>query len=87
MSSSTTQQKKSAGNGHVEGEVNAFARELQKKIRNKQKKLENIVTLEQKVKSKEIVANEEQKNKIASKASIEAEIAEVKSYLDLYNTS
>ena len=59
MSSSTTQQKKSAGNGQPEAEVNAFARELQKKIRNKQKKLENIVTLEQKVKSKEIVANEE----------------------------
>ena len=88
MSSSTTHQKKSTSNGPpVDIEVSAFARELTKKIRNKQKKLENIVALEQKVLNKEIKANEEQCHKIASKVAIEAEIAEVKVYLDLYTTS
>jgi len=86
MSSSTTQQKKNASNGanDQDANVNLFARELQKKIRNKQKKIEKIVELEQKVKSKEIVANAEQKQKIASKPDVEAEIAEVKGYLDLF---
>ena len=62
MSSSTTQPKKSVGNGKAapaEEIISTFARELQKKIRNKQKKLEKIVELEQKVQRKEIVANEE----------------------------
>ena len=63
MSSSTTQNKPSAAaNGlATSDEVNNFQRELQKKIRNKQKKLEKINELETKVKSKEIQANDEQK--------------------------
>jgi hypothetical protein len=59
MSSSTTQKQPSANNGISESEVSLFQRELQKKIRNKQKKLEKINELEQKVKSKEISANDE----------------------------
>jgi len=60
---------------------------MQKKIRNKTKKLQKVEELEMKVKKKEIVPNEEQKEKIASKDSIIAEINEVKSYLDVYEKS
>lgn len=86
MSSSTTQPKVQT-NGKIEeaeSQISNFQRELQKKIRNKQKKLDKVIELETKVKKNEIVANEEQLEKIQSKASIEAEIAEVKTYLDLY---
>lgn len=91
MSSSTTQ-KKVQENGSPEmvdenQNISSFQRELQKKIRNKQKKLDRILDLEKKVKKKEIIANEEQLEKIQSKTVIEAEIAEVKSYLDLYAAS
>jgi len=90
MSSSTTQKKdqqNGAPNAEAEGLVSSFQRELLKKIRNKQKKLERIIDLEKKVKKKEIVANEEQQEKIQSKVTIEAEITEVKSYLDIYQSS
>lgn len=83
MSSSTTQPKIASA---VEI-VDAFQKELQKKIRNKQKKIETINQLEQKIKSKEIVANEEQLSKLASRTQSEAEIAEVNTYLDLYMKS
>ena len=80
MSSSTTQSKQ------IET-VDAFQKELQKKIRNKQKKLENIAQLEQKIKAKEIKPNEEQLQKVASKASIQSEIDEVTQYLTLYKVN
>ena len=83
MSSSTTQPKITS----VVEIVDAFQKELQKKIRNKQKKIETINQLEQKIKSKEIVANEEQLSKLASRTQSEAEIAEVNTYLDLYMKS
>lgn len=82
MSSSTTQNKK-----QIEVQENNFQRELQKKIRNKQKKLEKINELAAKIKSGSMTANSEQLEKIASKDSIEAEIAEVKTYLDIYNAT
>lgn len=88
MSSSTTQPKQQNGAPEaVNDNLTSFQRELQKKIRNKQKKLNLIIDLEKKIKKKEIVANEEQLEKIQSKPAIEAEMAEVKSYLDLYNSS
>lgn len=68
-------------------ETDAFVKELNKKIRNKQKKLDQIQQLEKKIQAKEIVANEEQKGKIASKSGVLAEINEVKTYLDLYKAS
>jgi hypothetical protein len=50
---------------------------MHKKIRNKMKKLSLIQELESKIKKKEIIANEEQNNKIANKKAVEDEIAEV----------
>jgi len=88
MSSSTTHTKSAAKSASESPEsVNVFQRELQKKIRNKQKKLDQINELEQKIKAKVITAKEEQLSKIAAKSAIEAEIAEVKTYLDLYNST
>lgn len=78
MSSSTAQQNT---------ETTLFHRELQKKLRNKQKKLDKIQELEDKIKRSEINASNEQLEKINSKTAIEAEIAEVKQYLDLYQES
>lgn len=89
MSDSTAQQKKSAPaeNGVSDSVMSAFEREMQKKIRNKLKKLEKIQELEVKVKRKEIVPNEEQLEKLASKGSVQAEIDDVKGYLTLYTSS
>jgi len=90
MSDSTTQQKKGkagAGGdkGRVEedaGEKHPFERELYKKIRNNEKKLKDIKELEERVRSKEINANEEQKKKIARRETIEREIGEMNHYLE-----
>lgn len=96
MSDSTTQQKKVNGvaasvagsaNENANDALSAFERELQKKIRNKVKKLEKIQELETKIKRKEIVANQEQLGKVAAKATVQAEIDDVKSYLALYTES
>lgn len=78
MSSSTAQQNT---------ETTPFQRELQKKIRNKQKKLDQITQLEEKIKRKEINVLEEQQEKIKSRTVIEAEIADIRQYLDLYQDS
>ena len=51
------------------------------------KKLEKITDLEKKVKKGEIKANEEQLDKIAGKASVQAEIDEVNSYMTIYTQS
>lgn len=83
MSDSTTQNN----NKPVVESNDPFERELQKKIRNKNKKLDKIHELEKKVKKKEIVANDEQKEKIESKQGLVAEIAEVQAYLDLFKLS
>ena len=48
-----------------------------KKLRNQKKKLREIQELEDKIKAKEISANEAQKEKVASKAALEAEIAAI----------
>jgi peptidyl-tRNA hydrolase len=96
MSDSTTQQKKSnkvaasvasSAKDEASDALSAFERELQKKIRNKMKKLEKIQELETKIKRKEIVANEEQLGKVAAKASVQAEIDDVRSYLTMYSDS
>jgi hypothetical protein len=50
---------------------------LQKKIRNRQKKLKEIEELALKIKKKEITANQAQLEKVASKTAIEAEIDEI----------
>ena len=96
MSSSTTQIKKSKtsvpANGDAKKDALAqddasqdnFHRELTKRIRNKVKKLDKIADVEKRVKSKEIQPNEEQRTMISSKPQVEAEIADLKSYLDLY---
>lgn len=83
MSSSTTQKVQPNG-AEAEAQLSKFHNEMTKKIRNKQKKLDRIIDLEKKVKKKEISPNEEQLEKIQSRPSVEAEIAEVKSYLDMY---
>ena len=94
MSDSTTQQMKSnkvAANGAPSDAtldmLSPFEREMQKKIRNKVKKLEKIQELETKIKRKEIIANEEQLGKVAGKAAVKAEIDDVKSYLTLFKES
>ena len=51
------------------------------------KKLDKIKEIEVKMKEGDIQPNEEQKQKIASKLQVVAEIAEIKSYLDLYNAN
>jgi hypothetical protein len=55
MSDSTALLKQSS----LVDSADPFERELQKKIRNRAKKLEKIVELEKKIKKKEIVPNEE----------------------------
>ena len=85
MSDSTTQPTKT--NTSVIANQSAFEKELLKKIRNKTKKIETIKVLEAKIKKEGIKPNEEQLNKIASKAVTQAEIDEVKGYLDLYQQS
>lgn len=90
MSSSTTHAKKQPTNGPnqaVEEEANAYQRELQKRIRNKNKKLETIKQLAEKIKNKEIKANEDQLSKIASMPHVEEEIKELKVQLELYAES
>jgi hypothetical protein len=67
-----------------ESGLSAFEIELKKKIRNKTKKLEQISELEQKVKKGEIVPNQEQLIKIASKTAIELEINDVNQYLLMF---
>lgn len=67
-----------------ESGLSAFEIELKKKIRNKTKKLEQISELEQKVKKGEIVPNQEQLIKIASKTAIELEINDVNQYLAMF---
>lgn len=55
-----------------------FELELRKKLRNKNKKLDGIKELETKLKKdKSLVADEAQKAKVASKAQVLAEIADV----------
>ena len=58
--------------------------EWEKKIRNKTKKLDQISELELKVKKGEIVPNQEQLIKIASKTAIELEINDVNQYLGMF---
>lgn len=67
-----------------EAGLSAFEIELKKKIRNKTKKLEQITELEQKVKKGEIVPNQEQLIKIASKTATELEINDVNQYLAMF---
>ncbi len=84
MSDSTTQQVKKSKADLAQQKVedkeenqSPFEKEMHKKIRNKMKKLSLIQELESKIKKKEIIANEEQNNKIANKKAVEDEIAEV----------
>jgi hypothetical protein len=81
---STTQPKKLVVN---EDTMSPFEKELNKKLRNKQKKVDTILELEKKIKKKEISPNEEQLSKVASKDYIELEMVEIKNYLDLYKQS
>lgn len=83
MSDSTALLKQSS----LVDSADPFERELQKKIRNRAKKLEKIVELEKKIKKKEIVPNEEQLEKINSKDAVQAEIDEIQSYIDLFKAS
>ena len=83
MSDSTTLQKQKS---IVESE-DPFERELQKRIRNKNKKLKDIKELEKKIKSKEIDPKEEQLEKIRAKAQHQADIEEFQAYLDLFKKS
>ena len=88
MSDSTTQKKiNQALVAAVDDNMSKFEKELQKKVRNKQKKIKEIEELEKKVKKKEIVANAEQQEKISSKKTVQAEIDEVNGYAKLYAES
>ena len=50
---------------------------IQKKLRNKKKKLDKILQTEMKIKNKEIEPTEDQKEMIASKGKIETQIKEL----------
>jgi len=57
---------------------------LFKKLRNQRKKLREIAELEEKIKGKVIEANDAQRDKVASKVAVEAELAEVTSQIAVY---
>ena len=54
---------------------------IYKKLRNKKKKLEKIEQTVQKIKSKEIVPNQEQQDMVNSKGGIEKEMQEQEAIL------
>jgi len=58
--------------------MSAFKTEMEKKIRNKTKKLQTIKDLEDKVKMGEVQPNDEQKMKIKTKKSLDDEIIDLK---------
>lgn len=55
-----------------------------KKLRNKKKKLDSILQLEAKVRSKEIIPNAEQVEKINSRASLNAEMKDLEGIIAMY---
>jgi hypothetical protein len=64
-----------------------FINALYKKLRNSQKKLNQIKETEQKIKDKEIQPTQEQLDKISRKGQIQTEMDEVLDYLNLYKES
>ena len=65
----------------------AFVNQLYKKLRNGQKKLNNIAEVEQKIKAKEIQPTQELLDKVQRKDKIKAEMDEVLGYLNIYKES
>lgn len=64
-----------------------FVNNLYKRLRNGQKKINQIKELDQKIKAKEIQPTQEQLEKIARRDAIKAEMDEVLSYLNVYKES
>lgn len=62
----------------------AFEEGLFKRLRNQRKKLREIEDLEEKMKDKSYVAKDAQKEKVASKSKLEAEIAEIMTSVGSY---
>ena len=62
----------------------AFVNLIHKKLRNKNKKIEKIEITEQKIKNKEVEVNQEQKDMVASKAGILAEMKELEGIIAMY---
>ena len=56
----------------------SFRTEMEKKIRNKTKKLQQIKELDDKVKIGEVKPNEEQKHKIKTKKALDDEVNDMK---------
>ena len=65
----------------------AFVNKLYKKLRNSQKKLNDISEVEKKLKTKEIQATPELLEKVQRKDKIKGEMDEVLAYLELYKES
>lgn len=65
----------------------AYVNKLYKKLRNGQKKLNDIQEVEKKLKTKEIQATPELLEKVQRKDKIKGEMDEVLSYLELYKES
>lgn len=65
----------------------AFVNKLYKKLRNGQKKLNDIAEVEKKIKTKEIQPTPELLEKVQRKDKIKAEMDEVLGYLELYKES
>lgn len=65
----------------------AFVNKLYKKLRNSQKKLNDISEVEKKLKTKEIQATPELLEKVQRKDKIKTEMDEVLAYLELYKES
>ena len=61
-----------------------FVNQLYKRLRGNQKKMNKIKEVEQKIKAKEIIPNQEQLEMVQRKDKVKAEMDEVLGYLSLY---
>jgi len=64
-----------------------FVNQLYKRLRGNQKKMNQIKEVEQKIKAKEIIPNQEQLDMVQRKDKVKAEMDEVLGYLSLYKES
>jgi hypothetical protein len=68
----------------LDNQEEGFFKELEKRIRNKKKKLDKIAQTEKKVKSKEVKLNEEQRGMLEGKEVLLQQLAEAEGILKLY---
>jgi hypothetical protein len=69
--------------GEIETE-DPFLKEMQKRLRNKMKKMEKIAQCEKKIKNKEIVPDEDQRGMLEGKDQLVQQITEAEGIIKLY---